>query len=326
MNLVEVHNLKISVKPLLVNLGILLATQFVMILPIISSMLCTVIVFLLPSSFFERILSYFELMKMKIRWRLLKRGEALLLWLIHHSGNTPVAPTDLVALPQYKFYTDILVELLEHLRRFGGPRSALLLSFRKQLKDDLQFEMKIDRLVFGGICQFLAISLITWFFILMTSFVAGFHADSLILWIVLCLQMVGGVLFYYLISKKKREKLAPFTTFYKVIAIIKLTIGTGISVGECLNRSGIAAIMTPTFKWGVHLKERLNLLVTLWQREGGAMATALDEIMDELLFLRDEDFERLQKVATALKFLILTLFYLSSYLLFVFSMLSHFLH
>jgi len=284
---------------------------FIVIIFTVSSVL------LLPQTFIEKLyLKIFESER--------KRGERLFLWLLGEGRsdvmNCRGGTKD--ELPRYKFYTDLLVELLDQLRRFGGAKFKLLFAFKKQLKDDLQFEKRISSLVGGGVCQFLLVVVITWGFIALTCRLVGYSPSLALLFLISLLHLSGVVLFLFQVKKMKVRALEPFMVFYRVLIIIKLSLGGGLSVSESLRRSRVEQLFLKSYRSYPHLIVRVDLLIKRWQTQGGEIAQELDELMDELLFQRDEEFLKLNRNSTALKFLILALFYLSSYLLFVFTLLS----
>ena len=122
-----------------------------------------------------------------------------------------ITPNNLV---RYKFYTELLEQLMESHRRLGIGLKKCFPEIRQALMSDLQFEKKIGNEVLGAFLQFAVIAATTWGFVLLSSSLVNIPPYKSLFLLMIVLQVLGMAAFYQLVVVLKDKT---FKKFYMAI-------------------------------------------------------------------------------------------------------------
>ncbi len=227
-----------------------------------------------------------------------------------------------ISLPKYKFYSKIVFQMLGYCRNYGISLNTIVQNLRVGIIKDDKFERKMTQQKNGSLFQFIFISFATWFFIFFSYRLIGIMVNSKILIIISLLQSCGIVLFF-LVSRYLRVRVfSHFESFFSSLYTLQALSSVGLPinhVGDKAEFEQLFKIDNPKFSY---LQRRFRKMIYGWTRDGRPISNETGLLIDELWFLQEQSFEEFQRKQTALKFIVIAVFYLSSYFLFFLSLFS----
>lgn len=225
-------------------------------------------------------------------------------------------------LPVYKFYSEVVEVLLQLARRMGGNYQESILFLREGLQSDKQFEKKIKEATLGMYLQMGLMMLLTWIFIfgamnLVEVKVRTIHLVMIFLW-----QSVGlGVLPLTLRTIRKKY-FGDIGKLWKMLFVLKSLMKVPLSRSEALTFAGVQELNNIKQKAMqeivIKLKEMCHKILKL----GTSYEDDLKYLMEELRFQEKWHFELFEKRLTVIKLVLLSVFFLPSYLAFIFLLLG----
>ncbi len=230
---------------------------------------------------------------------------------------------DIDLLPEYKFYTTLVGTILSYSRNYGVPIRLILISIKKGLLKDIQFGKKISAELFSGVFQFIVVILVTWGFIFIScKLVPEISPDLLIINLIVFLQIVGLISYVCVYLYLKRREFNLFDSyFFELYALYSLSL-VGISVTETLKIVSLERSSRVKYKKFIHVDTRLERLIIRWKETGITIKKEVLELIDEVWFLQESAFINIVPKLAFLKFCILAIFFLSSFLIYIFSIFS----
>lgn len=250
---------------------------------------------------------------------LIKNGKNLVLNLSHYSSRATDQEKD-VNMPHYKYFTKLILDLYQARRVYGAEIQKHMLNIKSAILSDLQFEKKVKSLSFNSYSQFFAMSLLTWGFIFLTSKIMSYSADPLILFLIIFMQLIGSLLFFFIFKKVKKTMMDEIGKIEAPIYTMKALIRVGIPVSLVCERCEMDQLSNLKNKSIRELVERLFYSIDRLKNEGTPIESTLSEILDEVYFIRDQKFNKFINIISFFKFIILALFYLTSYFVFIISL------
>lgn len=249
-------------------------------------------------------------------------GEELESWLKKFNWNNRQDLKEPAQLPHYKFYTEVIEVLLGLARKMGGNYQDALLFLREGLQIDRQFEKKISEATLGIWVQMGFMMLLTWAFIIgALSFVeaqiALLHLVMIGVW-----QCLGLSSLPFLLSWLRRKYFADIGKIWKMLFVLKSLVKVPLSRSEVLTLAGVQEL--------VHIRQGslLSLVGKLKEtcqktiKVGTSYEEDVNYLMDELRFQEKWHFELFEKKLVLIKLGLMALFFLPSYLAFIFLLLS----
>ncbi|MGE3611130.1 MAG: hypothetical protein AB7I27_16180 [Bacteriovoracaceae bacterium] len=249
-------------------------------------------------------------------------GELLEAWLkkFHWGNKSQIG--EKVVLPRYKFYSEVIEVLLNLARRMGGNYQEALLFLREGLMADRQFEKKLKEIILGAWFQMVLMMGLTWAFIIgslsiVEINVAPFKLVGILLW-----QIIGLACLPILIKVFREKFFSDIGKIWKVLFILKSLAKVPLSRSEVLNMAGVSELKQIKQS---NLFPIVNKLKEICQRAlqiGGSYENEVNYLMEELRFQEKWHFELFEKRLLVVKIALLAVFFLPSYLAFIFLLLS----
>lgn len=268
---------------------------------------------------------YFSRKKLRI-FRHLGDGEALLFQvqnlLYSQQGKLP---SGVIELPQYKFYTDILLMVLECARQFGGEILVVLRQVQSGLRKELIADQRLRSELFSGLAQFVAISLITWGFAFLTQSYANIHLDSCYLVGIAVWQLLGIGIYFLLYTFYQRKALRPYWLLTAILYRLRSGSSAGLPARQVMGMVGDYSLgkAIPTPLRVIH--QRLQTLIYLYSQLGQGICQETGFLLEDLWELYQEAQRSFFKRLAAIRFLILAVFFLSAHLIFFLGVAGSFL-
>lgn len=288
----------------------------------------------LPEKFWDRILESYSLFGSLLKKKQktlpiigeIYRGEELLLAISELEARISLGIKFISGiLPKYNFYTDLLEQLFESHRRLGIGIKKFIPEIRLALIRDLQFEKKILDEILSGVMQFLVIAATTWCFVFLSKSLVEITLDGATIFLMLTLQLLGAVLFFYLVGTLKTKAFTPFSKAIEELYLFSALLEVGLPLNEVLQRSAILQGSLMSHKNFEQLALRLKKLVARMRESGLSPKDEVQEIIREIWHLQEVHFLKFTKMVQGLKFSILAFFFLPAYFLYLHSIFKFFM-
>lgn len=229
------------------------------------------------------------------------------------------------SIPQYKFYTTLLFDLLEVHQKKGISLKSIIPELRLNLTKDLQFEMKLQKNILGGNLQFFVITMTTWGFIFFSSSMAELPLKLSDLMIILIVQMLGILIFNLALRKLKIYIFNKFSEAIERLYLFVSLIEIGMPVSQTLIESRVMEGGLMKHKLFSSCSSRLLTLVNRWKENGLSPRVESQEIIKELWCLKENSFEQFNKGVDGLKFCVMAFFFLPAYFFYLYSIFEYFM-
>jgi hypothetical protein len=228
-------------------------------------------------------------------------------------------------IPQYKFYTGLLLELLGFHQKRGISLKQILPELRGNLTKDLQFEKKLKGSILGGNLQFLVIFMTTWGFIFLSSLMADLPLKISSLFIIFTFQTTGLLVFNLFLKRIKNKIFLKFDQAIERLYLFVSLVEVGLPVGQVLAESKVLEGDLVKHQAFSPCASRLMTLVNRWKENGISPKTEAAEIIRDLWHLKESSFERFLKHLDLLKFTVLAFFFLPAYFFHLYSIFQFFM-
>jgi hypothetical protein len=227
-------------------------------------------------------------------------------------------------LDSYKFYDSLVYEIDECSRRFGTPRNGPLLTVKKALVKDLEYDKKIYKIFSSALLTFLAAALITWMFSTYANQALRTKMSYSYILMALSWQIIGVSSFALILSRLRDRLMNRFGGLFQSFYMISLFSEVGMPIETLLSSSKVDTLYSAKLKGLDALKERLKSLVHAQQSHGLPIKEELTQLIDELWLLYGEYCQKLEKQVLLLKFIWLCVFFFSLYLASIFNIIGSF--
>jgi len=297
-----------------------------MLLKVSAYLIFLTILFLLPEKFFSLCLQKMNDLQVKLRAlrdRLpvistVAAGDKLLLGLTEFEGRLSCGMMGgEFSLPKFKFYTTLILKLLEAQRRDGISIRKLLPELRAGVQRDIQFEKKISKVVFGGNFQFLVITLATWGFVFFSQQLVEIKLDITLGLLMVILQLLGFILLNVLTAKLKKSKFKAFTSAFSELYLFSSLIEVRLPMKTILAESQIMnGVLVSSSIFG-SLAKRITSSVERWKTSGISPKAESEELIKEVWYAQEEEYQDFIKKLEVLKFIIMALLFLPAYFIYL---------
>ena len=237
-------------------------------------------------------------------------------------GPTPTP----LSIPEYKWFSNLVEILLVLQKRSGMSIRSCLKHLRSILIEDVKLERKRFGEILSSLSQFLIISFMTiFFYVSFIILIENILLETLL--VVVFVQLVGGSLFFFL---EKRVYKKYFNTIDKILcSMLKFSV---LSNANLPNQKILSLSLDEIPHEAIQKEEGLfrdnfslfrdNFLeaVNKWKNEGNEIESELQFQISELYDHRDYQKEKFLRFIAALRFSILGVFFLSSYLFLILSL------
>lgn len=249
-------------------------------------------------------------------------GELLELWLKNFHWGKRSELKEVTELPRYKFYTEIIEVLLNLARRMGGNYQAPLLFLREGLQSDRQFEKKLKEIKLGAWLQMGMMVALTWAFILGALMLVEVKIAFLKLCLILFWQSLGLLALPMVLKILRKKYFADIGRLWKMLYVLRSLTGVPLSRSEILGLASVQELKGMRQKNLGHIVEKLKDTCQRMLKEGGHYEDEIKHLMEELRFQEKWHFELFEKRLTVVKLGLMTIFFLPSYLAFIFCLLG----
>lgn len=249
-------------------------------------------------------------------------GEELEDWLKKFHWDRKQEPTASGSLPSYKFYSEVVEILLSLARKMGGSYQDSLLFLRAGLQADRQFEKKMKEIILSCWLQMGVIVTITWGFIFGALFIVDVKVSFLKLIAIALWQVLGVCALPFLLKYYRFKYFSEIGKIWKILYILNSLVKVPLSRTEVLTVAGVSVLKEIKQKSLSHIVERLKQICQRTLQFGGSYEEDVTSLMEELRFQEKWHFELFEKRLTVIKLGLMAIFFLPSYLAFIFLLLN----
>jgi hypothetical protein len=247
------------------------------------------------------------------------RAKALLNGFFIHQQ---VVATD---LPEYKYYTSLIIQLMHFHRTMGVGIKKVLPELRVNLIKDLQFEQRFFSEISASMAQFVIVTFVTWAFIFFSSSILDLPIKWSFAIFILVLQLSGAILFMVFLKSIKRKIFLPFYFAISELYIFSMLYEIGVPLNDALDKSKLltgSLVKTPKLSG---FADRILKLIDRLRQSGVTLGIELGEIKDEIWHFQEQEFIKFTKILQVAKFFTLSFFYLPAYFIYLASIFKFFM-
>jgi RsiW-degrading membrane proteinase PrsW (M82 family) len=207
----------------------------------------------------------------------------------------------------YKFYTDLVHQILYFEKIYGISSRSSLQALRKAVVKEKMGDEKLRRLLWGSIFQYLLVMVVTWTFVGMTrempvssmidAFLIGMHATGL------C-AMVG------LLKRLEAHYLKPFGPILAALYGHALRLQGNVDSFQATKQSGVVLVLEKAVTFIPGLAQRLLLFIEETKIAGHFDSMLFEDLCEEVWHVRDEKMGRTQEALEVGKLLLMVVFFL----------------
>jgi hypothetical protein len=223
-----------------------------------------------------------------------------------------------ISLPRYKFYSEVIDKLLELARQMGGNYQEALLFLREGLLADLQFEKKLKESQRAVWLQMLLMLLLTWIFIICALNMVQISPPMVALVLIASWQGIGLILLPLILRWLRERLFGDIGKLWKMLYILSSLYRLPLARSAIFGLAEIKNLREIQQKNLLHLVQKLADVCERALKQGSSYEVEVKMLMDELRFQEKWHFELLEKRLSALKLGLLSVFFLPSYLAFIF--------
>lgn len=228
----------------------------------------------------------------------------------------------MAVLPVYKFYSEVIEVLLNLARRLGGNYQEPLLFLREGLQNDRQFEKKVGSAVMGTWLQMGLMMGLTWLFIGSAITLVEMKISWLKLFFILVWQLIGLSILPFTLKWLRKKYFGDIGKIWKMLFVLRSLMKVPLSRTEILTLAGVGDLNNVKQTSLLPIVHKLKETCQRTLKMGTSYEEDIRYLMEELRFQEKWHFELFEKRITALKLAILSLFFLPSYLAFIFLLLG----
>lgn len=249
-------------------------------------------------------------------------AEELEAWLKKFNWQNRQDLQGLGALPSYKFYTEVVEVLLSLARRMGGSYQEAMLFLREGLQVDRQFEKKIREAVLGTWLQMGMMMGLTWLFILGALHLVEVKVSWVHLFCIFIWQSLGLSLLPFLLRFLRKKYFGDIGKIWKMLFVLRSLAKVPLSRTEVFTMAGVQELNSIEQKALASIVQKLKETCQKALKLGGSYEEEVKYLMEELRFQEKWHFELFEKRLIVIKLALLSIFFLPSYLAFIFLLLS----
>lgn len=249
-------------------------------------------------------------------------AEELENWLKKFSWSNRQEISSQGRLPSYKFYSEVVEILLSLARKMGGSYQDSMLFLREGLQADRQFEKKLKEMIMGTWIQMIMMVVLTWGFILGALNLVDVKVAPTKLLMIAGWQGLGMSFLPFMLSFYRKRFFADIGKLWKMFYVLRSLTKVPLSRTEVLTLAGVGELKSIKQKSLMHIVEKLKETCQKALQQGGSYEEEVLSLMAELRFQEKWHFELFEKRLMVIKLALMSIFFLPSYLAFIFLLLG----
>jgi len=243
------------------------------------------------------------------------------IWIQNHQLN-PRQETKKNALPDYKFFTPLIKQLLYFRRTYGAEFQDAFNDLRASLILDQAYEKKLKSIVLGAYFQAAFIFFVTWTFITACIFLLNFKLNTLVALALLFWQILGLILFVLGLRMFRWKTFHQIEIFWFSLCTLRSLAHIPMSLNDIFSNAKLRDLEKINQKELLLLRDKIFEGCRMALKKGASFQKELPFLVQELKQVEQRLFEQFEKKSQLFKLLLLAFFFLPSYLGFIFCLLK----
>ncbi|MBC74932.1 MAG: hypothetical protein CME64_02865 [Halobacteriovoraceae bacterium] len=279
----------------------------------------------LVSTFTICLLAFFFLEKLPLfdlnskAWPLKEKGHGQKLYRELLSLNrAKLASGKSIELTRYKFFTELLDELLVSYKQTGANIFGHIGELRKNLLKDIKYEKRLSGARGSSLAEMGMIFGMSALFTIFATSYAEIQIEGVALIFAFGWQALGVGLFLFALGKLRQKHFRPFQGYLKAASFLDIFIKTGQPVNIIAKKLALSSLIKD--KSLDHLEDRMEMILEQIKSQGIYDSAQGAELGAECWYCYEEKLDRFFQEIKRLKLLVITLFFLGSYLFIFFSL------
>lgn len=227
-----------------------------------------------------------------------------------------------VQMPHYKYYGEVINILLGLARKLGGSYHESFLYLREGLQLDQQFEKKVKEVTWGLYLQMGMMMVLTWIFIFLSLRIVNISMSSIHLLAIFCWELLGLFSLPVILRSLRKRYFGDIGKLWQVLFILRALQKIPLSRSEVFRFAGVKSLSEITQKKLSPLVSKLKETAERALKLGASYEEDINYLMGELRFQEKWHFELFEKRLVVIKLVLLSVFFLPSYLAFIFLLLG----
>lgn len=214
--------------------------------------------------------------------------------------------------PRYKFFSELIEELVKARREFGCEIEKSILEIRKYLRLDIKETKRIRESIITGAYQYILLISFTWFFLVSSNEILKINlilSESIGLAL---FQLLGLILYFKVAIFIRLRMFCKLNSYFFSIYTFRTLFSISRPLTEILLKSRITELKD--CKELVHIHKRINILVKEFKVNGTLNLDDLNQVVMEIWDCFELKLESFKRFISALKFTSMILFILPSFL------------
>lgn len=242
------------------------------------------------------------------------RGKCLYEALLHTNGTS-----NALDLPQYKFYTSIVFMILTTSKKLGSSLHYPLSIIKKSLLKDIEFQTKLQGFIGETYSQFIVMMLICWGFTIYSGSMLNLEFDILLSLALFLWQLVGLISFYFIYRKETLNLEKSINPLYTNFLMYQALLNVSMPISQIKMNCDFNSLVNVKLRGADFYISRFFKLVEIREKYGKETGQEMELLLEDLNGFYDSTLAKCLKKMTVFKFIWLCVFYLSSYLISVYS-------
>lgn len=217
-----------------------------------------------------------------------------------------------VELPEYKFYTFIIEDLIKSSIRYGTSIYSNLNEIKTALSKDISFERKINSSIIAGLYQMVLVAVIGYVFLYITELQLKITLNRISILIVFIFQSIGIAIFLIFSFKLKKFHFHEIEKYICFLYKLRSAVSSNQPMSKNIEGKSFKELCDK--KNLKPFKRRVLSILRQIKSHGTLNIKDFEITINELWQSNEFKFEEFLKHLAALKLCILILFFMGSFL------------
>lgn len=215
----------------------------------------------------------------------------------------------------YKFYDNLLFRVISSSKSLGTPIIPIFAKIKKAILSDIKVEKEIVKLKINSQMMFIGAGVLTWLFSFFSMKMLNLSLPFFEMGLLFIWQILGFITFPWVLNIFIKLKLKNYKELIEKIYIFDLSLMAQMPMLEVLKQANFSSLkLKESHRLYFYLQRLLNL-VELRQRSGQQINSDIELLIEDIWSTYQMDCEALKTQVSIIKFVWMSLFYLSTYLL-----------
>jgi hypothetical protein len=211
-------------------------------------------------------------------------------------------------IPSYKFYSNLVGELIIYRNKFGCEVKSSLLEVRKSITLDLKETKKQKDLFYGGLFQYIFLVIFLWVFLIFASRTIKFSIPTFDLGVLILWQVIGLGVYYIIIHLLKLSLFNSFEIFLHALYKLKIMLKVSRPLNEIIQAIWFENL--PNSSAINHIETRIDLLCQEIKFRGIVHSAEIDLALEEVWDFYEIQLLKFNKYLAVLKLTLIFVFVL----------------